>query len=187
MASIKLKFRPSTLPLAAGTLYYQIIYKRCTRWISTNYHIFPDHRDKATASLRFPSSGILKTQFLLMQSLINWECKQCRNFLYEKEASTEHMSIDELCKALRNACVVKTVFMFLQEQVNKKERMQRYGTAKTYANAYHRFRDFRNNTDLTFDELTPDLIEAYEAWLTHRELKRNTIRFYQRTLHTLIY
>lgn len=80
----------------------------------------------------------------------------------------------------------QTVFMFLQEQVNKKERMQRYGTAKTYANAYHRFRDFRNNADLTFDELTPDLIEAYEAWLTHRELKRNTIRFYLRTLHTLI-
>ena len=83
-------------------------------------------------------------------------------FSVRKEASNEHMSIDELCKALRNACVVKTVFMFLQEQVNKKERMQRYGTAKTYANAYHRFRDFRNNTDLTFDELTPDLIEAYE-------------------------
>lgn len=186
MASIKLKFRPSTLPLAAGTLYYQIIYKRCTRWICTNYHIFPDEWDKATASLRIPSSGKRKTQLQLMQSLINWECKQCRNFLYEKEASNEHMSIDELCKALRNACVVKTVFMFLQEQVNKKERMQRYGTAKTYANAYHRFRDFRNNADLTFDELTSDLIEAYEAWLTHRELKRNTIRFYLRTLHTLI-
>ena len=121
MASIKLKFRPSTLPLAAGTLYYQIIYKRCTRWICTNYHISPDEWDKATASLRIPSSGKRKTQLQLMQSLINWECKQCRNFLYEKEASNEHMSIDELCKALRNACVVKTVFMFLQEQVNKKE------------------------------------------------------------------
>lgn len=65
--------------------------------------------------------------------------------------------------------------------------MKRYGTARTYSNALSRFKAFRQSIDLTFDELTPDLIEHYEAWLINQRLKTNTIRCYLRTLHTLLY
>lgn len=65
--------------------------------------------------------------------------------------------------------------------------MLRHGTAMTYSNAYQRFKEFRADADLTFDQLTPDMIEEYEAWLTNRRLMQNTIRFYLRTLHTLLY
>lgn len=186
MTSIKLKFRPSTQPMTKGTLYYQVIYKRCTRWISTQHQIYSDEWDKTHSSLLIPSTGKRKAQLQLMQSLIDQELKQCRKILCQKESANEPLPPDELCHVLRKACSYKTVFTFLQEQVSKKERMLRLGTAKTYANAYQRFRDFRGNLDLTFDELTPDLIEEYEAWLTNRNLKQNTIRFYLRTLHTLL-
>ena len=65
--------------------------------------------------------------------------------------------------------------------------MKRLGTAKTYTSAYLRFKEFRVDADLTFDQLTPDMIEEYEAWLTNRGLMQNSIRFYLRTLHTLLY
>lgn len=65
--------------------------------------------------------------------------------------------------------------------------MLRHGTAMTYRNAYQRFKEFRAGVDLTFDQLTSDMIEEYEAWLTNRGLMQNTIRFYLRTLHTLLY
>lgn len=63
--------------------------------------------------------------------------------------------------------------------------MGRQGTLHTYLNAYRRFREFRQSKDLTFDELSPDMMEHYEAWLTNRGLQQNSIRFYLRTLNTL--
>lgn len=81
----------------------------------------------------------------------------------------------------------KTVFTFFHEQITRQEQMQRFGTAKTYTNACLRFKEFRGGKDLTFTLLTPDMIEEYEAWLTNRGLMQNTIRFYLRTLHTLLY
>lgn len=77
--------------------------------------------------------------------------------------------------------------MFLQEQVTKKEQMKRQGTAMTYINAYRRFKEFREGKDLTFDELTPDMMECYEAWLKDIRLKQNSISCYLRTLCTLLY
>lgn len=42
MATIRLKFRPSSVPEAKGTLYYQVIHKRKVKWISTKHHIYAD-------------------------------------------------------------------------------------------------------------------------------------------------
>lgn len=81
----------------------------------------------------------------------------------------------------------KTVFAFLQEQVSRQKRMQRLGIAKTYTSAYRRFKEFRQGANLTFNQLSPSMIEEYEAWLTNRNLKQNTIRFYLRTLNTLMH
>ena len=42
MTTIKLKFRPSSIPETEGTLYYQVIHKRKVKWISTELHIYPE-------------------------------------------------------------------------------------------------------------------------------------------------
>lgn len=63
--------------------------------------------------------------------------------------------------------------------------MQKHGTANTYISNYQRFKEYRQNKDLIFDELTPNMIEEYEAWLANRNQKANTICFYLRTLNTL--
>ena len=40
MTSIKVKFRPSSVPDHEGTIYYQIIHERKVRQIVTDYHVF---------------------------------------------------------------------------------------------------------------------------------------------------
>ena len=45
MASIKVKFRPSTVADHEGTIYYQIIHDRKPRQLLTDYHIFPTEWD----------------------------------------------------------------------------------------------------------------------------------------------
>ena len=40
MASVKVKFRPSTVNGREGTLYYQVIHNRVVRQINTEYKTF---------------------------------------------------------------------------------------------------------------------------------------------------
>lgn len=101
------------------------------------------------------------------------------------ETSNEELSLNELCEAFSLLPPCKTVFTFLEEQVERQERMQKHDTANTYISTYRRFKEYRQNKDLVFDELTPDMIEEYEAWLANRNQKPNTIRFYLRILNTL--
>lgn len=174
------------MPQAEGTLYFQVIHQRSVRCQSTAYRIFPHEWDERRSALLIPPHGERRAQLLLMQSMLNGELRQRRNILVKMTAGDQEVSMDELIMAFDELPPCKTVFTFLQEQAEKKEQMLRMGTAKTYVNAYRRFRDFRNGMDLAFDELTPDMIERYDAWLRNRNLKTNSIRFYLRTLNTLL-
>ena len=187
MATIKLKFRASSVLGAEGTLYYQVIHKRNVKCISTDYRVYADEWNEETATLVIPCKGERKAELQLMKSAIAWEMRQRRETITKLEIANKDFSLDELCVAFRQLSTSKTVFNTLQEEVTRQERMLRHGTAMTYSNAYQRFKEFREDVDLTFDQLTPDMIEEYEAWLTNRGLMQNTIRFYLRTLHTLLY
>lgn len=186
MATIKLRFRPSSVPEAEGTLYYQVIHKRKVKWISTEHHIYADEWDENTETIVVAARSERKGALALMQCKIDWALKRWQTILDRLERSYKDYTVEELCETFSKEQTYKTVFVFLQEQVTKKEQMKRQGTARTYGNAYRRFKAFREDVDLTFDELTSDMIECYEAWLIDKRLKQNSIRCYLRTLNTLL-
>ena len=163
MATIKLKFRPSSVKGAEGTLYYQVIHKRNVMWASTGYHVYPEEWDDKNGALLLNPDGERRANLRLMQSEIEWELRLRRQVIYRFETADRDFSFDELRDAISRLPRCRTVFCFLQEQVARQERMMRQGTARTYSNAYRRFRDFRGGIDLAFDELTPGMIEEYEA------------------------
>lgn len=186
MATIKLKFRPSSVPETEGTLYYQVIHKRKVKWISTEHHIYADEWDENTETIVVAARSERKGALALMQCKIDWALKRWQTILDRLERSHKDYTVEELCETFSKEQTYKTVFVFLQEQVTKKEQMKQQGTARTYGNAYRRFKAFREDVDLTFDELTSDMIECYEAWLIDKRLKQNSIRCYLRTLNTLL-
>ena len=185
MATIKLKFRASSVSEKEGTLYYQVIHKRNVRWISTDYHVFPEEWDDKVADITVQPCGERMQKLLLIKSAIAWELRQRKEKIIKLETSNADFSLNELCEAFSCLPPCKTVFTFLKEQVERQKRMQKHGTANTYISAYRRFKEYRQDRDLVFDELTPDMMEEYEAWLANRNQKPNTIRFYLRTLNTL--
>ena len=52
MASIKVKFRPSTASGREGSIYYQVIHGRIVRQVKTDYRIFDTEWDKRTSSVK---------------------------------------------------------------------------------------------------------------------------------------
>lgn len=185
MATVKLKFRPSSVQSAEGTLYFQVTHKRKVKWLSTGLYVFPHEWDANTATVLVPAAGKRNAVLILVQSKVELALRQWKLVLNSMELNHNDFTVEELCDAFNRNPLPKTVFMFLQEQVVNKELMMRHGTARTYSNAYRRFKAFRNDVDLTFDQLTPGMIEHFEAWFIHRRLKQNSIRCYLRTLNTM--
>ena len=63
MASVKVKFRPSTVADREGAIFYQVIHERATKHILTDYHIFPDEWNAKTAKVTFQQTvGYLHNQ-----------------------------------------------------------------------------------------------------------------------------
>ena len=185
MTTVKLKFRPSSSAKAEGTLYYQLSHKRSVKCISTGHHILPHEWDASKETIAIPARGERKARLELMQRDINQHVSRWHNIFKSLEKHNKAFSLDEIGNAFYDTHPRQTVFAFLQKQVFQKEMMKRHGTARTYANASKRFMEFRKGADLAFDELTPHMMECYEAWLIDRRMKQNSIRCYLRTLHTL--
>lgn len=183
MVTIKLKFRSSTTQGKAGRLYYQLTHRRKTRYIKTDYCIFPNEWDQLKKELIVPNDAQRAAYVEEAQSRTRWSVR-----FFEKTAQSlqEDATLDDFCHAFHHLPAYCSVFTFIQRKIDEKKNMLREGTARTYINAFRRFRQFCKDKDIDFDQFTPQFLEQYEAWLRGNGLMQNSIRFYLRTLHTLL-
>ena len=185
MATVKIKFRASSVAGKEGTLYYHIIHQRKLRWISTDYHVYPEEWNARKSSVIVSNSNNRQAHLQLIQSQIDWEMKQMQCIIHDKEMDGVSYSVDDLANEIQQLPTSQSVFMFFRQQIAKKEQMQCVGTKNNYTNAVNRFIEFRNQKDLTFSQMTADMMEMYQAWLWNRGVRQNTVSFYLRTLRTL--
>ena len=185
MATVKIKFRASSVAGKEGTLYYHIIHQRKLRWISTDYHVYPEEWNARKSSVIVSNSNNRQAHLQLIQSQIDWEMKQMQCIIHDKEMDGVSYSVDDLANEIQQLPTSQSVFTFFRKQIAKKEQMQCVGTKNNYTNAVNRFVEFRNQKDLTFSQMTADMMEMYQAWLWNRGVRQNTVSFYLRTLRTL--
>ena len=64
MATVKVKFRPSTVPGKEGTLYYRITHRRQSRQTSTGYKLYPEEWENDRPKLLDEASHAARNQYL---------------------------------------------------------------------------------------------------------------------------
>lgn len=185
MATVKLKFRPSTVKGKKGTLYYQVTQKRKVSTVSTPYQIFTDEWDKKNADIIIKGDKERKATLQLFHSKIKWEITQIREIIQRKALNTKEYPLSELLKEIKEIPNCISVYSFIQEQIMKKTEMKCYGTARTYKNTLRILQKFRNQEDLVFNWMDHDMMVHFEVWMLHSGLKRNSASCYLRTLRTL--
>lgn len=189
MTTIRLKFRPSSIAGKEGTLYYQIIQRRKVAMISTGFHIFPSEWDEERAEIIIAecagNDDVRRAALLLYRSKTGWEMSRMRQVAFEMERSADGCAFGNLLAAFRAMRPCESVFSYICVQIERKTRMHCYGTAKTYINVLRNYGKFRNGNDLTFRDMTMEMMQEYEAWMLHCGLKRSSSSCYMRTLRTL--
>lgn len=186
MVSIKLKFRPSTNLYKEGSLVFQFIHGRMIKRIKSGYKIFNDEWDKVEERIIIPSlTSPRYNQLVRIQSDVEWDLLRLRKIIEELDYSVKNWTFDDvISKFISSLNTQNSVFNFIHFQVLRKKRLGKIRSSETYQATLNSFMSFRQNLDLTFDMIDPELIALYEVYLRNKGLSRNTTSFYMRILRT---
>ena len=185
MASVKVKFRPSTIEGKTGALYFQVIHRRIVRSQKTKYKIYPDEWNARTARIT-PSPSRPDRHSIL--SRYRHEIKQDLFRLSECIANLTRKglpySTDDLLRFYRKRSENDTLTGFMTSLICHLKEQGRIRTGETYQCALNSFMRFRNGEEIILDEMNQETIEAYEAYLKKERLSLTTQRFPFRHVYT---
>lgn len=188
MATVKLRFRRSTVAGKEGTLYFRITHGRISRQINTGHRIFAYEWDGSTLKLPDADGQQERRSYL---------------FSIEEEIKRDMARINEIIRQLdlsgKEYTSAQVVDAFLTADGNGGEligfvrtltaNMKRIGKerlAETYTTTVNSLMRFCvSRSDLCFNEITSELIREYEAWLGEQGLVPNTTSFYMRNLRAI--
>lgn len=182
MASIKVKFRSSSVADHAGTLYYQIIHERKQRQLFTDYHVFPSEWDESRSMVTPSRTDERRSLIRSIRERIRWDIDRLIRIIRKLEVGGIAYSADDIVDEFNRYADEYSLFNFMESQIVKLKHNGKIRTAETYAAALNSFRKFRKDEDIMLDCITTEVMEAYEAWHQQRGVAQNTISFYIRIL-----
>ena len=185
MASIKVKFRPSSVADHEGTIYYQIIQDRIPRQILTPYHIFPCEWDEQLSGPTIAPAGDRRTFLISIRDHIRWDLDRLSRIVRRLDNSGVLYTTEHVIEEYTRYSDEYSLFNYMQALIIRLRDNGKIRTSETYATTLLNFRRFRNDADIMLDAITPDLMEAYEAWQRKRGIAANTVSFYTRILRAV--
>lgn len=185
MATVKVKFRPSTVADRPGSIVYFVTHRRIVRQITTEYKVFPDEWDESVSKLVItPDSRRAETVRTIAQR-IRRDMERLERIIEGCDRDSHGYTADDIVLRYQEAANGKSFFVFMEEVILQLKRLGRERTAENYTTALHSFRQFRNGDDLSLDEMDADLMAEYEASLKSRGVVLNTVSFYNRILRAV--
>ena len=184
MASVKVKFRPSTIEGKEGTIYYQIIQSRVIRQLKTYYRIFTDEWNEAGSCIIVGSSE--RSNLLLsLQERMEWDLKRLDMIIRQLDNRKAGYTADDIVASFQSNTEGQSLFNFMQGIIARLKQMGKIRTAENYSCTLKSFMQFRRDRDVLLSEIDSDLMQLYEAYLHGKGAVRNTSSFYMRILRAV--
>ena len=185
MASIKVKFRPSTITNREGAIYYQVIHERKVRQLLTNYHVFPSEWDEKRSMVTTSQKNERKSLILSIRERIRWDVERLVKIDRKLDSNGLVYTADDVIDEFNRYSHEYSLFNFMEGIIAKLKQNGKIRTAETYKATLNSFKKFRQDEDIMLDCLNSEVMEAYEAWHHNRGVTPNTISFYTRILRAV--
>ena len=185
MASIKVKFRPSTVADHEGTIYYQIIHDRKVRQLLSDYKVFTSEWDESRSMVTTTQKSERKSFILSIRERIRWDVERLTKIDRKLDTNGLTYSADDVIDEFVRYSNEYSLFNFMQSMIVTLKQRNQIRTSETYKAALNSFKKFRNNEDMMLDAITSDMMLSYESHLKHRGNTPNTISFYMRILRAV--
>ncbi len=187
MASVRVKFRPSSVSGKEGNIYYQVIHNRVVCPIRTDYRIFESEWDDGASTLSYPTPVHAERRNYLqsVENHIEWDIKRLKIIIALFDRRHECYTTDDIVTKFSRQAKEQSLFTFMQEAIGQLKRLNRIRTSETYAATLSSFMKFREGQDILLCEIDSDTMMLYEAWLKGKGVCPNTISFYMRILRAV--
>ena len=185
MASIKVKFRPSTVADHEGTIYYQIIHERKVRQLLTEYKVFSSEWDENRSMVTTNQKSERKSFILSIRERIRWDIERLTKIDRKLESNGLTYTADDVIDEFNRYAHEYSLFNFMERIIAKLKQNGKVRTSETYKSTLNSFKKFRKDEDIMLDCLTSEIMEGYEAWHKSRGVAPNTISFYTRILRAV--
>ena len=185
MASIKVKFRPSTVADHEGTIYYQIIHERKVRQLLTDYKVFSSEWDENRSMVTTTQTSERKSFILSVRERIRWDIERLTKIDRKLDANGLIYTADDVIDEFNRYAHEYSLFNFMESLIARLKQNGKIRTSETYRSTLNSFKNFRQDEDIMLDCITSEIMEAYEAWHKKRGVTPNTISFYTRVLRAV--
>lgn len=187
MATIKVKFRPSSVDRKEGTLYYQVIHGRIARQINVGYKLFPEEWNGRASEILLPpeNNDCRKTYLLTLKERIAEDRGRLERLIRSLDKKGMPYTADDVVSVYFGQPHEKTFFSFMREVIATLKQVGKIRTSETYTSALNSFMRFREDRDLPFDEMDSEQMLSYEAYLRTSGVGMNTSSFYARNLRAV--
>ena len=184
MASVKVKFRPSTNENKEGTIYYQIIKSRVIRQLKTDYRLFLYEWNEVESSIIITNNS-RRDYLQSIEERIGWDIKRLQSIIDQLEARQVRYTADEIISTFNKQANEQSLFNFMQSVIVRLQQMGKRRTSETYHFTLRSFMQFRRGKDVLLEDIDSDLMLMYEAYLHNRGLTKNSSSFYMRILRAV--
>ena len=185
MASIKVKFRPSTVADHEGTIYYQIIHERKVRQLLTDYKVFSSEWDESRSMVTTTQKSERKSFILSIRERIRWDVERLFKIDRKLDSNGLTYTAEDVIDEFNRYAHEYSLFNFMESLIARLKQNGKIRTSETYRSTLNSFKNFRQEEDIMLDCITSEIMEAYEAWHKKRGVAPNTISFYTRVLRAV--
>ncbi len=185
MATVKVRFRPSTNTNRPGSIVYFVTHRRVIRQITTEYKLFSEEWDEKSA---MPLITDNPKRTYIIQSIIrklNNDMRILNRVIEKLSRSNPNYSCDDIMIEFRRISKENGLFAFMERVIERLYQLKHTGTAKNYCAALRSFKRFRNNEDIMMEVIDQITMEDYQAYLKLTGLSLNSISFYMRILRAV--
>lgn len=183
MASIKIKFRPSTVEGKEGGLYFQIIHNRVIRQMNTEYKIYSHEWDAEMETVVV--SGTRANILCSIKERLEWDLFRLEKVVRQLEQERRRYTADDVITLFHKVTKETSLFSFIHSVIAQLKQLGRIRTSETYTATLKSFMEFRKEQDVPLDGMDSDLMLLYEAYLKAKGIRMNTISFYMRILRAV--
>ena len=187
MATVKLKFRASSVETKEGTLYYQVIHNRLARQIHTSYKLYPSEWNAERLEIII-SSGVeegRRNYLLSVKAAVTDDLSRFKSVIARIERAGMVYTADKVVELFTSPANCGGFIAFARQLVRELRQIGKRRTAETYTTALNSFLRFRGERDVMFEEVDSNLMVEYETYLKSAGVCPNSSSFYMRNLRAM--
>lgn len=188
MATVKVKFRSSSVEERQGTLYYQIIHDRKVRQIGTGYRLYPAEWDSRTSCVRQLSEVMAGRRDYLASLRQRVECDTVRlqSIMAHLAGTGKSYTADKVVELFRLSPGGDGFISFGRKLVTQLHYIGKARTAEAYTTSLNSFERFRGvRADIALDGVDASLMMEYESYLREHDVCPNSSSYYMRNLRAI--